>query len=64
MEQPTKRKLAAILMADVVGFSRLKQQDEAGAVAAMEACRQISFDQIIQQHGRVTIRNLGPAYRP
>ncbi len=34
MEQPTKRKLAAILMADPVGYSRLMQQDEEGTVAS------------------------------
>ena len=45
MEQTSKRKLAAILMADVVGYSRLMQQDEEGAVAALEAYRQIFFDQ-------------------
>ena len=42
MEQKdTERKLAAILMADVVGYSRLMGQDEEGTIASLGACRGI-----------------------
>jgi len=34
-----ERKLAAILAADVVGYSRLMGQDEAGTLAALKAIR-------------------------
>ena len=35
----TQRRLAAILAADVVGYSRLMGQDEAGTFAALKAAR-------------------------
>jgi class 3 adenylate cyclase len=34
-DKPLKRKLAAILATDVVGYSRLMEQDEAGTFAAV-----------------------------
>ncbi len=37
MEQPTKRKLAAILMADAVEYGLLMGVDEAARVRALEA---------------------------
>ena len=33
----TTRRLAAILTADVVGYSRLMERDEAGTLAALKA---------------------------
>ena len=33
---PTERKLAAILSADVVGYSRLMAEDEAGTIRTAE----------------------------
>jgi len=38
-EEIVERKLAAILAADVVGFSRLMNEDEAGTLAALKALR-------------------------
>jgi adenylate cyclase len=35
-EERTARRLAAILTADVVGYSRLMEQDEVGTVAALK----------------------------
>jgi class 3 adenylate cyclase len=35
-EQRTQRRLAAILAADVVGYSRLMQADEAGTLARLK----------------------------
>jgi class 3 adenylate cyclase len=43
------RKLAAILSADVAGYSRLMQDDEAATFATVEACKQI-FSDLIKQH--------------
>ncbi len=37
MSEGTQRKLAAIVSADVVGFSRLMGADEEGALAALKA---------------------------
>ena len=53
MEPPTKRKLAAILMADVVGYSRLMGEDEAATVRTLKEYRQVFFSQIDQHDGRV-----------
>ena len=38
------RKLAAILAADVVGYSRLMGADEAGTLAALKRHRETIFD--------------------
>ena len=38
------RKLAAILVADVVGYSRLMEVDEAGTLAALKKFREITFN--------------------
>jgi adenylate cyclase len=48
-----RRKLAAILSADVAGYSRLMQGDEAATVATLEAYKQIFSDLINQHRGRV-----------
>jgi adenylate cyclase len=47
------RKLAAILSADVAGYSRLMQDDEAATVRTLEAHKQIFSDLIKQHRGRV-----------
>ena len=36
-----ERKLAAILSADVVGYSRLMERDEAGTLARLQALRRV-----------------------
>ena len=41
------RRLAAILAADVVGYSRLMGEDEAGTLAALQAHRAEIFDPVI-----------------
>src|SRR5262245_32959883 len=54
-DQKTKsdRRLAAILAADVVGYSRLMQFDEAGALAALALIRQTTQGQIRKHRGRI-----------
>ncbi len=46
----TQRRLAAILAADVVGYSRLMGQDEAGTLAALKALRTEVMDPKIAEH--------------
>src|SRR5262245_49217853 len=54
VEGHTQRRLAAILAADVVGFSRLMQADEAGTLAALKQRRQIVLEPLVSQHrGRI-----------
>jgi TolB-like protein/Tfp pilus assembly protein PilF len=48
------RRLAAILAADVVGYSRLMEVDEAGTLAALKARRREVLDPLVARHaGRV-----------
>jgi adenylate cyclase len=48
------RKLAAILAADVVGYSRLMQEDEAGTLAALKQRRKEILEPTVARHrGRV-----------
>ncbi|HSF93540.1 MAG TPA: adenylate/guanylate cyclase domain-containing protein, partial [Thermohalobaculum sp.] len=48
-----ERRLAAILVADVVGYSRLMESDESGTLAALGACR-AAIDGLIAEHrGRI-----------
>ncbi len=49
-----ERKLAAILAADVVGYSRLMEQDDAETLAALKAHREDLIDpEIAEHHGRL-----------
>ena len=48
-----RRKLAAILAADVHQFSRLMGEDEAGTLADLQACFQIIGAVIAEHHGRI-----------
>ena len=48
-----RRKLTAILSADVAGYSRLMQDDEAATVNTLESYKQAFFDLIKQHRGRV-----------
>ncbi len=51
--QGFKRKLAAILSADVVGYSRLMGEDEAETVRTLQAHKRLISDLIQQHRGRV-----------
>src|SRR5438270_6063294 len=49
-----ERRLAAILAADVVGYSRLMGQDEAGTLSRLQAHRRELIDPKIAEHkGRI-----------
>ncbi|WP_046868391.1 adenylate/guanylate cyclase domain-containing protein [Microvirga massiliensis] len=49
-----ERRLAAILAADVVGYSRLVEQDEAGTLAALKVLRREVIDPLLaEHHGRI-----------
>jgi adenylate cyclase len=49
-----ERKLAAILAADVVGYSRLMEQDEAGTIAALKERRKATLNPLVSLHkGRI-----------
>ena len=53
-EERAQRRLAAILAADVVGYSRLMQLDESGTLAALKVRRSEVLKPAVSQHlGRV-----------
>src|SRR6516164_7131906 len=53
-EERINRKLAAILAADVVGYSRLMASDEAGTLGALKRHRQTVFEPAVAAHqGRI-----------
>ena len=53
-DQAPRRRLAAILAADVVGYSRMMQADEAGTLAALKSCRsEILQPLVAKHHGRI-----------
>jgi adenylate cyclase len=53
-EQGTHRRLAAILAADVVGYSRIMEADEVGTLAALKARRRDILDPLVAKHqGRI-----------
>lgn len=53
-EERVQRRLAAILAADVVGYSRLMAADEAGTLAILKARRREVLDPLVARHqGRI-----------
>src|SRR5215468_9686495 len=53
-EERAQRRLAAILAADVVGYSRLMEQDEAGTLAALKQRRKEVLEPLVAKHqGRI-----------
>jgi adenylate cyclase len=58
-EERINRKLAAILAADVVGYSRLMAADEAGTLAALKRHREIVFDPTVASHNGRIVKLIG-----
>ena len=53
-EERTQRRLAAILAADVAGYSRLMEEDEAGTLAVLKERRKGILEPLVAQHqGRI-----------
>ena len=58
-----ERRMAAILVADVVGYSRLVERDEAGTLAAIKALRREVIDINIARHRGRIVRLMGDGRR-
>jgi class 3 adenylate cyclase len=58
MKQPVERRLAAILAADVVGYSRLMGLDEAGTARALREHR-AAADPLVAEHGGRIVKTTG-----
>ena len=54
-----QRRLAAILSADVVGYSRLMGRDEAGTLARLKALRRDHIDPQIATHSGRMVKLMG-----
>src|SRR5215468_10887594 len=54
-----QRRLAAIVLADVAGYSRLMGRDESGILAALKALRQEVVDPAIASHGGRIVKTTG-----
>jgi len=53
-EERVRRRLAAILVADMVGYSRLMESDESGTIARQKQHRQELIDpKFAEHHGRI-----------
>src|SRR4051812_4045305 len=56
------RKIAAILVADVVGYSRLAAADEEGTLARLRAQRADLIDPAIDMHRGRTVKRTGDGF--
>jgi adenylate cyclase len=54
-----QRRLAAIMSADVVGYSRLMGADEAGTVSRLNALRRELIDPVIAAHSGRIVKLMG-----
>lgn len=55
----TVRRLAAVLFADVVGYSRLMAEDEVGTLAALNRCRDADFNPAVARHNGRIVKLMG-----
>lgn len=53
------RRLAAIMVADVVGYSRLMEADEAGTLAALKERRKGVLEPVVKAHGGRVVKVMG-----
>src|ERR1700716_3937350 len=58
-EPHVNRKLAAVLAADVVGYSRLMGADEVGTLDALKRHREVVFDPAIVAHNGRLVKLIG-----
>jgi TolB-like protein/Tfp pilus assembly protein PilF len=57
-----ERRLAAILAADIVGYSKLMQQDEAGTLAALKAMRTQFIEPLVCEHSGRIVKLMGDGF--
>ncbi|HEY1384480.1 MAG TPA: adenylate/guanylate cyclase domain-containing protein [Dongiaceae bacterium] len=58
-EERAQRRLAAILSADVVGYSRLMEEDEAGTFAALKSRRKSILEPLVARYGGRVFKIIG-----
>lgn len=57
-----KRRLAAIMVADIVGYSRLMAADEAAALQAVRSRRETVLEPIVGKHGGRIVKVMGDGF--
>ena len=62
MNEEMRRKLAAIVSADVVGYSRLMGEDEANTLAALRQWRAELFGPIVEDHRGKIVKSMGDGW--
>ena len=58
-EERVQRRLAAILVADVVGYSRLMREDEVGTLTQLKTLRKELFDPKITEYAGRLVKTMG-----
>ncbi len=58
----TTRRLAAVLAADVVGFSALMEKDEEGTLAQIKALRRANIEPNVKQHHGRVVKTTGDGF--
>ena len=58
-EERVQRRLAAILAADVVGYSRLMGEDEEGTIFRLKECRAEVIDPSLARYGGRVVKEMG-----
>jgi len=62
-EERVQRRLAAILAADVVGYSRLMEADEAGTLAGLKQRRREILVPLVERHQGTIVKIMGEPRR-
>ncbi len=62
MAAQQQRRLAAILMADIVGYSRLMGVDEAGTITRLQTLRSDVIEPVVAAHGARIVKTLGDGF--
>ena len=57
-----ERRLAAILVADVVGYSRLMGADQTATLAVLRQLRSELFTPSVTRHGGETVKSMGDGW--
>ncbi|MEJ2135046.1 MAG: adenylate/guanylate cyclase domain-containing protein, partial [Desulfofustis sp.] len=61
-KERVKRKLSAILCADVVGYSRLMGEDEAATLSALNSCDEEIIEPTVKEHNGRIFKRLGDGF--
>ena len=62
MSDSPQRKLAAVLSADVVGYSKLMSSDEAATLADLRQLRGELFEPVVARHNGVIVKRMGDGW--